>query len=80
MRVILPSKTCTFKRQRPPQSKEQVVVMTRSFFLDDFWFMLTFCAASCLHHKDTKFTKGFKIFWMLFFVIFVTVVVDKSKL
>jgi len=30
------------------------VVMTCSFFLDDFWFMLTFCAASCLHHEVHK--------------------------
>ena len=52
------------------------MVMTCSFFLDDFWFMMTFCAANCLHHKDTK---CFKSFWMLFFVIFVTFMLNKYK-
>jgi hypothetical protein len=41
---------------------------------------MTFVLQIVYTTKDKKFTKGFKSFWMLFFVIFVTFVVDKFKL
>ena len=54
------------------------MVITASLFFDDFLFMTVVFAGHFFHHESTTCPKGFKSFWMLFFVIFVTFVVNKS--